>query len=409
MNEKDRRILRDCAKQQMEFAASEENSGKIRRWYRHNSMLDEPMVLAEIFGIYEELNLESSLRCESTDAREIELGFRQRFFQHEYIQDDSVIDPFYNIKWDIRESNTGVDVKINRTTDRDGKSFGMEIEAPIKNLEEELYRLKPREYFVEREETYKKQERLMEVFGDILPVRIHGDYWWTMGLSHHAIYLTGLEKFMMYMYDQPDSLHELMRFIFNDRLAQVKWMEKENLLNMNNGNNYTGSGSRGFTDELVQEGSFVKSTDLWALLESQPTSHVSPDMFKEFVFDYQLEMAKNFGLIYYGCCEPLHDRMEIITTIPNLKSVSVSPYSNENIVAEHIGKKYIYSRKPDPVMLSTEKFNSEDIIKSTENTIRIAAGCELEFIMKDLHTVRYNPERLRDWVKLTKKTVTAHH
>ena len=184
-------------------------------------------------------------------------------------------------------------------------------------------------------------------------------------------------------------------------------MESEGLLCMNNANNYIGSGSRGFTDELVRSDENVRTTDMWALLESQPTGYVSPSMFREFAFDYQLKMAKNFGLIYYGCCEPLHDRMDMILELPNLKSVSVSPFSDEEMMSEYIRGRYIYSRKPDPVMLSMEQFNEYDVRASAERTIRCAGDCELEFIMKDLHTVRYKPERLKRWVEITRDSIES--
>ncbi|MFO7611521.1 MAG: hypothetical protein R6W99_03405 [Clostridia bacterium] len=297
MDRHDTMILRDCAKIKMEYASSEINLDKIRRWYRHNEMKGEPMVLGEPYGIYEELGLESELQCRDEKARGIELVFRQDFFQYEFIGDDSVIDPFYKIKWNICESGCGVDINVKRSEDSDGKHWGMDIDYPIKNLERDFHKLRHREYSVDREATLKRKSELEDIFGGFLPVRIHGDYWWTMGLSHHAIYLLGLENFMLYMYDQPEALHEFMRFLYDDRLAMVKWMEAEGLLNMNNENNYIGSGTRGFTHELRQDGEFVKSTDMWGLLESQPTSHVSPAMFGEFVFGHQLKMA-NISALY---------------------------------------------------------------------------------------------------------------
>jgi len=409
MNREDRIILRECAKKQMEYANSDENQSKINRWYRHNSMQGEPMVVAEICGIFHELDTESELVCKDETARSIELTFRRNFLMHEFIGDDSVIDPYFRIQWDIDKGSNGVDVRVVRSQDNDGREFGMEIDAPIADLRKGLEELEYRKYSVDRGKTIRYKTFLEELFGDILPVRIFGDYWWTMGLSHHLIYLIGHERFMLSMYDDPEALHWLMEFVYKDRLAQVKWMESNRLLNLNNENNYIGSGGRGFTKELGQSGDTVSSTDMWALLESQPTSHVSPEMFREFVFDYQLRMAENFGLIYYGCCEPLHDRMDLITRIPNLRSVSVSPFSDERIMSEYINGKYIYSRKPDPAVLSNGNYSSEAIEKSIEKTLKLAKGCELEFIMKDLHTVGYERERLREWVLLTRQAIENHY
>jgi hypothetical protein len=99
--------------------------------------------------------------------------------------------------------------------------------------------------------------------------------------------------------------------------------------------------------------------------------------------------------------------MDMVLELPNLKSVSVSPFSDEEIMSEYIRGRYIYSRKPDPAMLSMEQFNEDDARASAEKTIRCAGGCELEFIMKDLHTVRYKPERLKRWVEITRDSIES--
>ena len=91
-----------------------------------------------------------------------------------------------------------------------------------------------------------------------------------------------------------------------------------------------GSGSAGYTDELPQsdwrEGDSVRATDQWVLSESQETVGVGPRLFEEFIFPYQLDLAKRFGLLYYGCCEPVHSRWDVLKKFPNLRKVSVSPW-----------------------------------------------------------------------------------
>ena len=75
---------------------------------------------------------------------------------------------------------------------------------------------------------------------------------------------------------------------------------------MNNENDYIGSGSMGYSRALPgpdRPGApAVQTRDLWVLLESQETVGVGPDLFEEFIFPYQLSIAKRFGRIYYGCC-----------------------------------------------------------------------------------------------------------
>ena len=38
---------------------------------------------------------------------------------------------------------------------------------------------------------------------------------------------------------------------------------------------------------------------------------MSPAMFRDFFLPYIARVTSRFGLVYYGCCEPVHDRLEI--------------------------------------------------------------------------------------------------
>ena len=58
------------------------------------------------------------------------------------------------------------------------------------------------------------------------------------------------------------------------------------------------------------------------LSESQETVGVSPELFEEFVFQYQLPIISRFGFACYGCCEPVDSRWHVIKKIPNLRRVS---------------------------------------------------------------------------------------
>ena len=58
---------------------------------------------------------------------------------------------------------------------------------------------------------------------------------------------------------------------------------------------------------------------------AQIFASVSPGMHWEFELEYAVEWYRRFGLNYYGCCEPLHDRLDYISRIPNLRKISMSP------------------------------------------------------------------------------------
>lgn len=43
---------------------------------------------------------------------------------------------------------------------------------------------------------------------------------------------------------------------------------------------------------------------------------------------------EKFGLTYYGCCEPLHNKIEILQQVKNLRKISISPRADIKIAAK---------------------------------------------------------------------------
>jgi hypothetical protein len=254
-------------------------------------------------------------------------------------------------------------------------------------------------------------ELLSGVFDGILPVRVRGNPWWTMGLTNIGIQLIGLEELLLYMYDQPEGLHRLLAFLRDEHVAQIEWMEREGLLVLNNENDYIGSGSRGYTHRLPQPdytpGEPIRTRDLWALIESQETVGVGPGLYEEFIFPYENSLAERFGSIYYGCCEPVHTRWSVLKRMANLKRVSISPWCNESKMSEALGREFVYSRKPNPALISTPHFDEDAIRDNFRTTMTLAKANNntVEFLMKDVHTLSNDPTRLTRWVELGREVM----
>ena len=183
------------------------------------------------------------------------------------------------------------------------------------------------------------------------------------------------------------------------------------MLTLNNEADYYASGSYGFSRELPQKdfAGHVRSKDIAALLESQETSNVSPKQYEEFIFPYYYEISKHFGSLYYGCCEPVEGIWHLIKQYHNLKAVSISPWCNQEEMAANLKGDYIFSRKPMPTLVSTETFDEDEIKKDLEYTIKTASGCELELIMKDVHSVNYEHFRMGRWVELARQAVEKYY
>jgi hypothetical protein len=130
---------------------------------------------------------------------------------------------------------------------------------------------------------------------------------------------------------------------------------------------------------------------------------VSPAMYDEFVLPYLAQLSEQFGLVYYGCCERVDDRLpSILKAIPNLRSVSVSGWSNLEKTAELLGHKYVYSRKPVPAHISGSHPHWELLEKDMRDTYAAARDCNLEILYRDVYTIDGERARLRRWVDMTK-------
>lgn len=400
ISRKDCNILRALAGKVREVAELPEMEERKRRWYRHNALKPErPLILCFPEGAWQELLPPDVLQCENAQLREWEMNLRSKIYWWEHIRDDNTLEPWFDISWHIQSSDYGVPVQTTY-----GENRGSYVwDPPIKNLEKDVERLHFRKLSVNREFTMQCFSLTNEIFGDILPPRIRGSFWWTVGLTWEAIRLIGLENFMLYMYTQPENLHKLMAWLRDEHMHFITWFEEEHLLSVNNENGYTGSGGVAYTHELPQKdwekGMSVRLLDLWGFAESQETVGVSPQMFGDFVFPYQLPLLEKFGLNCYGCCEPIEKRWEYISKIPNLRRVSVSPWSDQEVVAEQLGKNYIFSRKPNPSMICVS-FNEQGIRKDIRTTLDIAGNGVLEIIMKDTHTVQNEPSRISRWVEI---------
>lgn len=67
----------------------------------------------------------------------------------------------------------------------------------------------------------------------------------------------------------------------------------------------------------------------------------------------------------------------------------------------------MFSRKPNPAFLAGDSWDLDAVEKDLRKTMEICTryGCPLEFILKDISTVRYQPQRLWEWADIAMKVV----
>ncbi|NLF29346.1 MAG: hypothetical protein GX591_00500 [Planctomycetes bacterium] len=365
---------------------------------------DRPVVLCYPEGSWPELVPPDECRCADPLLRAWELQMRGLVYWAEHIDDDNALEPCFDVRWVVRDDGYGVEVPYTHGANRGSYVW----EAPLKNLPADLDRLHFRRPTVDRRETARRLALAGELFGDLLTPRLKGAFGWTCGLTTDAIRLIGLERLMLAMYDEPQALHRLMAFLRDDMMAYLSWFEAEGLCTLNTTNGYVGSGGVAYTDELPaadwKPGDPVRLRDLWGFAESQETVGVSPAMFAEFILPYQAPLLERFGLNCYGCCEPVHTRWEPIRRIPRLRRVSVSPWCDQPLMAELLGRNYVFSRKPNPAHVCAS-FNEPAIRADLRSTLDVAGDLPLEIILKDTHTVQGQPWRLGRWVRIAREEI----
>ena len=401
---KDRQILRRLAGRVAELAAREIEQKKKRLWTQHNDLrgLTRPLVFCDPENGWNEIITEDQMRCQCELARQWEHQLRKEVFWGQSMGDDRVIEPCFDIMdvhtrtgWGLREICYGGEHGGARRWD-----------PPLKNLAD-VSQLRFPSITVDHAATSRQKELAENIFGDLLPIRRRNTWYWTLGLTWELIKLRGLENMMLDMYDNPDQLHCLMAFIRDGTMNMINFLETENLYTLNNEGDYVGSGGFGWTSQLPAIGfdGHVHARDLWCLSESQETVGVSPEMFEEFIFPYQLDIAKRFGYVCYGCCEVLHNRWHVIRKIANLRRVSVSPWCDRAKMAECLGDNYVYSLKPHPGLLAGQSFDANAIRADIRDAMDKDKDCRLEIIMKDNNTIRNDPSRVINWVRIVREEI----
>lgn len=147
--------------------------------------------------------------------------------------------------------------------------------------------------------------------------------------------------------------------------------------------------------------------DVWGRGAAQIFAHVSKQMHYEFDIEYMKKTVGQCGLVYYGCCEPLDQKIDIIEKIPNLRKISITPWADIQIAAESINKKYVLSAKPNPAAVAGPVLDEENIRKELGSILDACKrnGCSCDIVLKDISTCRGRPENIFRWEKIAMEMV----
>ncbi|HRX41845.1 MAG TPA: hypothetical protein P5315_03645 [Clostridia bacterium] len=407
----ERLYLRELAKKQLELSKLPVMLERQKHWYDNNELRsDKPVIIVEAGPFREELIPE--MKCTSEIGRQLEAEMLFNIANHEMINDDKVMPDFIPVNRHISMKELDMDRVIHRAKDSHGKELGYSSEHLVKDLKNDFGLLKKSVYSYDDKGTMEHFDFVQNLLGDILETRItNNTLLWFMSFTARSVNIMGLERLMYSMMDYPEETMKLFDFILEDSFEYMDWQEENNLLALDNGNARAGSGSYGFTSELptkqCKETGRITTRDIWGNMNSQESVGISPSMYEEFIFPIYKKAAERFGLVYYGCCEPVHEIWETcVSKLANLRKVSISPWCNEEYMGEALrGSNVIYSRKPSPNFLGVGSFDESAFKEHIKKTIKAARGCHAEIIFRDIYTLTDDNKKAGKAVKIVRNLV----
>ncbi|MBN2311592.1 MAG: hypothetical protein JXR94_21620 [Candidatus Hydrogenedentes bacterium] len=403
-------IVRELAARTAEVAALPVQEEKRALWRKLNARNPvRPMVMIDQV-CWNEMNGDGSLtlQCTDGDCRGYEGHFRRTLFQWERFPVDMVVEPFVRVPKAIHNTGFGIEVAedtvaMDPTNDVVGHRYINQFET-----DEDLAKVRMPQIAHDAAETERRLAVAHELFDGVLEVRAWGmDPY--LSLWDPLSTWMGVQTALYALIERPDFMRRLVNRMTDGYLGLLDQAEEQGLLcGPQSLVHCTGA----YTDELPAAGydpEKPRTKDMWMFGLAQMFSTVSPQMFEEFEVEPTSRICARFGLVYYGCCDPLDGKMDEVRRIPNVRKVSMSPWVNEERGAAEIGGEFVYSRKPNPAFLAPNTFDGDHVRKDLLATREVCEknGCPLEFILKDISTVRYEPERLSEWGRIAMEVVGA--
>ena len=417
MTRKDKDILRALAGKVAEIAALPEQKITVEKWKRLNDMKSaRPMVYIYQIPWWEMMNEDSELmlRTEDPGARKMEEEFLQTVYLWNHMRADMVVEPWYTVPKCII-NDTGYGVKVERVAVESDGGKGVPSSHYRVQIagEDDIEKIKDPAISCDYGEAENEYGRVSEILEGVLPVKKSGPVHFAFAPWDLLAALCDPGQILLDLAMRPAYIHRLIDRLVSAYCRKLDRMEELNLFSPGTGNHVVGNGGLGFTDRLPQPDcnpGRIRLRDMWSGGMSQIFSEVSPAMHEEFALQYEKRYLNRAGLIYYGCCEPLHRKVDIAAKhLPNLAKISMSPWADARAGAEAISGRFIFSFKPNPAFLASDsEWDRESARKQLREVLDITGGEKLEIILKDISTVRHKPRRLWEWAEMTMEMVNEY-
>lgn len=402
VSKQDKAVLRELAETYMSYAISDRNNQKRELWRALNSLqMQKPMVAIDQIP-WDEMDVDGFLVNTVDDPyfKKVETNLRRAIYQWEHMPADMVLDPYIILPRPLLDSGFGL-TKMKKLEHSSGGVIQSYLFQDQLNDMEDVNKIHTPVLEIDIALEEEILSIASEIFGGVAPfywggIQLHAGLW------DSITFWKGVENCYVDLLDRPELIHAIMeRFTssFIEHIEQINQLGvydvKSNICHCS----YTFNNRVSDQERMTCRGTTDKA---WALSMAQLFTAVSPEINREFEVPYMTRIFKHFDSIYYGCCERLDDRLDIIDQMPNIRKISCSPWSDREHFASILPKKYIMSNKPTPAYLAFDSFDEELVRKDIRRTIAAAKsnGIGVEMLLKDITTLKNEPQRLWRWSEI---------
>lgn len=395
---KDDQVLHTLASQMAQIAALPVQNEKRALWTSNNDLKPtRPLVYIDQLPWHEiAQEPEMKLACVDPYLRRIEQRLRETLYRWNHFPCDMVVESRIDIPHAYEGLAYGVHVKEKGLwTDSRNDIYSHEYVEQLNSIED-VENLQYDHVVVDRSLDKEHFQLCEHIFDGILPVRFEGVQIHT-GVWDRIAQLRKPENMLIDLIDRPEFTGQVVTKLRDITIDTVKQCERLGLLDDRlQYVHCTGA----YTNDLPKiENGIVTSRNVWAFGMSQIFSSVSKDMHEAFDIELMMPLYDMFGLMYYGCCEPLHNKVDIIRRIKNVRKISMSPWADVEKGAESISGDYVFSLKPRPTLIGNGRFEA-DLIRAQLQQAKDACrrnNTPCEFILKDVSTVQGRVDFLDMW------------
>ncbi|MBT3344210.1 MAG: hypothetical protein HN712_28570 [Gemmatimonadetes bacterium] len=396
----ERTYLRDLVHRYVEVSQRPDQDARRDLWRRHNSLqATRPPIYIRAFAWHE--MPAARLQCEDALHRHYE-DFLLRHLFWDGLGDDSIFEPWLTVRAEHLCSGWGVTADRHRTETRG--SF--KVDYPIREPGD-MERLHAPRHEIDEVATAQKVARVEDLFGDLITLDIDRGpaYWtWSADLSTDLGYLRGIEHFMVDMLDQPQWLHDLLGFMSEGVQRAQQQAETAGDWGLSDHYNQAMAYSQELPDPQANQRGVTRD-QLWCFTAAQEFTGVSPAMHEEFLLRHQMPIMEPFGLVAYGCCEDLSEKIDMLRKVPNLRRIAVSPMADVTRCAQQIGGDYVFSYRPSPTDMVGYGLDENRVLDLLRADLTACRDCCVDITLKDVETVEGDPARIGRWVQLCRQVI----